>query len=125
MLTVGFETDREMLAALYRDLGMDIPVGGANFVMRENGEPVGLMRTEVGDVVTITHFKVKNEEINPGDKQFFLRAMLFKFSLNPVLLAVPGRHPELERFGFRYEEGRMMLCSADADLSGDCHGEGK
>lgn len=125
MLTVGFETDREMLAALYRDLGLDIPVGGANFVMRENGEPVGLMRTEVGDVVTITHFKVKNEEINPGDKQFFLRAMLFKFSLNPVPLAVPGRHPELERFGFRYEEGRMMLCSADVDLSGDCHGEGK
>ena len=61
MLTVGFETDREMLAALYRDLCLDIPVGGANFVMRENGEPVGLMRAEVGDVVTITHFKVKNE----------------------------------------------------------------
>ena len=123
MLTVGFETDRETLAELYRTLSLDIPVGGANFVMRENGDPVGLMRAEVGEKVTITHFKVKNEEINPGDKEFFLRAMLFKFSLNPVLLAVPGRRPELERFGFRFEEGEMRLNSAEVDLSGPCHGK--
>ena len=123
MLTVGFETDRETLAELYRTLSLDIPVGGANFVMRDNGDPVGLMRAEVGEKVTITHFKVKNEEINPGDKEFFLRAMLFKFSLNPVLLAVPGRRPELERFGFRFEEGEMRLNSAEVDLSGPCHGK--
>ena len=59
MLTVGFETDRETLAGLYRTLSLDIPVGGANFVMRENGDPVGLMRAEVGEKVTITHFRSK------------------------------------------------------------------
>lgn len=121
MLTVGFERDAEVLSALYRELGVDVPVGGANFVMREDGVPVGLMRTEVGDVVTITHFIVKNEDINPGDKEFFLRAMLFKFSLNPVPLAVPGEHPELVGFGFRYEDGYMRLNSGEADLSGPCH----
>ena len=120
MLTVGFETDRETLEKLYADLGIDVAVSGANFVMRENGEPVGLMRTEVGDFVTITHFKIKNEEINPGDKEFFLRAMLFKFSLNPVPLAVRGEHPELERFGFRFEDGYMRLNSSEVNLSGSC-----
>ena len=120
MLTVGFETDREVLSALYRDLGVSLPVGGANFVMREDGDPVGLMRTEVGEYVTITHFIVKNEDINPGDKEFFLRAMLFKLSLNPVPLRVLGRHPELERFGFRFEDGAMYLDSSAVDLSGDC-----
>ena len=49
--------------------------------------------------------------------------MLFKFSLNPVLLAVPGHRPELERFGFRFEEGEMRLNSAEVDLSGPCHGK--
>ena len=120
MLTVGFETDRETLEKLYAELGVDVAVSGANFVMRENGEPVGLMRAEVGDFVTVTHFKIKNEEINPGDKEFFLRAMLFKFSLNPVPLMVLGRHPELEHFGFRFEDGAMYLDSSAVDLSGDC-----
>ena len=67
MLTVDFEKDSGTLKKLYADLGIDVAVSGANFVMRENGEPVGLMRAEVGDFVTITHFKIKNEEINPGD----------------------------------------------------------
>lgn len=124
MLTVGFETDAETLAALYGELGIRIPVSGANFVMREDGVPVGLMRTEVGDIVTITHFIVKNEDINPGDKEFFLRTMLFKFSLNPVPLAVKGKRRELERFGFRFKDGYMLLgSSADVDLSGDCKTE--
>lgn len=120
MLTVDFEKDRGTLKKLYADLGIDVAVSGANFVMRENGEPVGLMRTEVGDFVTITHFKIKNEEINPGDKEFFLRAMLFKFSLNPVPLAVRGEHPELKRFGFRFEDGYMRLNSSEVNLSGSC-----
>ena len=121
MLTVDFEKDRGTLKKLYADLGIDVAVSGANFVMRENGEPVGLMRTEVGDFVTITHFKIKNEDINPGDKEFFLRAMLFKFSLNPVPLAVRGRHQELERFGYRFEVGYLRLISWVVKLSGSCH----
>lgn len=118
MLTVGYENDAEVLSALYSDLGINLAVSGTNFVMREDGAPVGLMRAEVGDFVEITHFKVKNEEINPGDREFFLRAMLFKFSLNPVPLAVKGEHPELVRFGFRFEDGYMRLNSSEVNLSG-------
>lgn len=122
MLTVNFETDANTVAALCRDLGIEECAGGADFVLREDGVPVGLMRVKIGDFAEITHFKVKNEEINPGDREFFLRAMLFKFSLNPVPLAVKGRHAELEKFGFRYEDGYMRLCSSDVNLSGNCGG---
>ena len=123
MLTVGFEKDAATLEKLYADLGISERVSGANFVMREDGEPVGLMRAEIGDNVTITYFKIKNEQINPEDKEFFLRAMLFKFSLNPIPLAVKGEHPELLRFGFRFEDGYMRLDSSKADLRGDCEGK--
>lgn len=122
MLTVSFETDAETIAALSRELGFGESSDGANFVMREDGVPVGLMRAKIGDFVEITHFKIKNEEINPGDREFFLRAMLFKFSLNPVPLAVKGKHKELEKFGFRYEDGYMRLDSSKVNLSGSCGG---
>ena len=88
--------------------------------MSEKGEPVVVRRAEVGDFVTITHFKRKDEGINVGVKEFVLRSMLCKFSLNPLPLAVRGRDPELERFGFRFEDGYMRLNSSEVNLSGSC-----
>lgn len=120
MLTVRFESDKMVLEKLYGELGMTGVEGGANFVLCDDGEPVGVMRTAVGDFVQITHFKVKNEEINGEDREFFLRAMLFKFSLNPVVLGVKGEHPELLKFGFRQEGDYMFLRSDEVRLKGHC-----
>ncbi len=122
MLTVNFETDAKTLSELYSALGLDIPVGGTNFLLREDGEPIGLMRTEMGDYVTITHFKLKNDHLNYENREFFLRAMMFKFSLSLIPLAVKGKVDELEKFGFEYRDGYMKIDdSRNINLHGDCH----
>lgn len=126
MLTVHFETEVETLKKVCADLGENYEAGGTFFVLREDGEPVGFMRTQMGDFVRITHFKVKNGDINRENREFFLHAMMFKFSLSPIPLEVEGHIPELEKFGFRYEDGFMRIDdSRDINLHGDCKGAQK
>ena len=45
------------------------------------------------------------------------------FMLSPIPLEVEGHIPELEKFGFRYEDGFMRIDdSRDINLHGDCKG---
>ncbi len=113
MLTVHFETDPTVIGKLCGELGVSPDEKCSNFVLREDGDPIGLMRTNVGETVRITYFNIVNRAMNLENREFFFRAMLFKFSLNPVPLEVEGEHKELEKFGFVYEGGSMKINSAD------------
>lgn len=113
MLTVHFETDAAVLGKLCGELGVSADDRCSNFVLREDGDPIGLMRTEVGDTVKITYFNIVKRAMNLENREFFFRAMLFKFSLNPVPLEVEGEHAELEKFGFVYDGKSMRINSAD------------
>lgn len=113
MLTVHFETDAATIAALCDELGVAADEKCSNFVLREDGEPIGLMRTEVGDSVKITYFNIVKRAMNVENREFFFRAMLFKFSLNPIPLEVEGEHEELKKFGFAFDGKSMRINSAD------------
>ncbi len=113
MLTVHFETDAATLEKLCGELGVSADGKCSNFVLKEDGDPIGLMRTEVGETVRITYFNIVKRSMNLENREFFFRAMLFKFSLNPVPLEVAGEHKELEKFGFVYSDGSMRINSAD------------
>lgn len=121
MLTVHFEREGEELDALLFELGEKRTEGRCNFVLREDGDPIGLMQTTVGETVKIVCFNIVKRAMNRENREFFFRAMLFKFSLNPVPLEVEGEHPELEKFGFVYDGKSMKILSSDIRLSG-CHG---
>lgn len=122
MLTVEYCAQKDVIDGLYRELGITLPASGSNFVLREDGVPIGLMRTEISDVVSITHFNLVKSAMNRENREFFLRAMLYKFSLNPVPLAADGDWEELAQFGFRRESGRYVINSADVNLHGKCKG---
>lgn len=113
MLTVHYETDTGTIAKLCDELGAPADSKCSNFVLREDGEPIGLMRTEVGDTVKIVYFNIVKRAMNVENREFFFRAMLFKFSLNPVPLEVEGEHPELQKFGFVFDGKSMIINSAD------------
>ena len=123
MLTVNFETDCAVLGKLYAELKIDIPVSGSNFLLREDGKPIGLMRVEIGDFVRITHFMLLKEHLNYENREFFLRAMMFKFSLNTYPLAADGDVEELKKFGFVFDGERTVINSVDINLHGECEGK--
>ena len=45
MLTVHFETDPTVIGRLCGELGVSPDEKCSNFVLREDGDPIGLMRT--------------------------------------------------------------------------------
>ena len=99
MLTVHFEREGEELDALLFELGEKRTEGRCNFVLREDGDPIGLMQTTVGETVKIVYFNIVKRAMNRENREFFFRA----------------------KFGFVYDGKSMRILSSDIRLSG-CHG---
>jgi len=125
MLIIKFITDKALLAELYAALKIEGGVSGANFVMfnaaKDKEEPVGLMQTVFrGEILCINQIKYL-PNADDDDKEFFLRAMLFKFKEGaPIVLRIECVSQKFAAFGFIEADEGMEVLSTEIDLHSRC-----
>lgn len=121
MLTLGFETNENLLLSLYSRLGIRGLVSGANFVFFDDSRPVGLWRMRVEENCAVVDEMRYLEGVEDDDVLFFTHAMLFKLSESaPMRLKIKGERKEFYKFGFEYAEGYMDIFTASINLHGSC-----
>lgn len=121
MLTLRFETNLSKLNEVYKTLDIDSKIEGANFVFLDENKVVGLWRLIFNNDEAITDIISFKPEVSIEDKNFFVRAMLYKFQLGaPVMLCIKGKHEELKIFDFEYVDGDMKIMTNKINLLKYC-----
>ncbi len=121
MLTIKFETDKNTLEAIYANLEFCENVSGANFVFYDQNQAVGLWRLHFAGENALTDKICFLKSVQDEDKNFFVRAMLFKFQTGaPILLRIKGVHKELAVFDFLEKDGNMQIMTDKINLHKCC-----
>lgn len=131
MLTIRYENDKSVIKTLYESLGIDGAEKGVNIVLREQegltqiGADTGLFRLimlqDSSETTAIIDKIAFLNSVSEGDKNFFVRAVLYKLQKGaPILLRIPGEHRELEIFGFRQYADYAEALSTDIELHSEC-----
>lgn len=122
MLEIKYISDVNELAPLAEKLGMDLNKSGASFVLFENGVSCGICRVKVTDRAEITDFKLLPEHDDFETRDFFFRALLFKFSFNPIKIFIGCKDERLRPFGFTETDNGMEVNSFDIVFPRSCGG---
>lgn len=123
MLTLKLVTNNEEAKSVYSALGLENNANGILFVFLDDEKVVGFARNILqadGSALLDEIYFVDGLEF--GDKDFFLRSVLYKYQGASVLLKLEGDHKELYKFGFVYENGYTSIWSKDINLHGGCSG---
>ena len=123
MLTLKLVTNNEEAKSVYSALGLENNANGILFVFLDDEKVVGFARNILqadGSALLDEIYFVDSLEF--GDKDFFLRSVLYKYQGASVLLKLEGDHKELYKFGFVYENGYTSIWSKDINLHGGCSG---
>lgn len=121
MLTVKFEEKSDELKPLYDSLNLGLNVSGANFVFYDETQAVGLWRIKFSGNEAVVDAIVFDKNVDKDDKNFFIRAMLYKLQLGaPVLLRIKGAHKEFEIFGFEETDDDMQIMTNEINLHKYC-----
>ncbi len=122
MLTVKYCSDKDVIEPLYRELSVEGGIFGTHFLFLDDDKPVGLWRMRFdGDGAAVADAIRFKSEVDIFDKNFFVRAILYKLSLGAdVILKVKGNRPELKIFGFRFDGEDMAITTKDIALNACC-----
>ena len=121
MLTLRLITSIEEEKNIYNSLGLDDASGGVLFLFQDDENPVGFARNFLqadGSALIDKIYYV--DGVSFGDKDFFLRSVLYKYQGASMVLKLEGDHKELYKFGFVYEDGYTSIWSQNINLHGGC-----
>lgn len=121
MLTLRLITSIEEEKNIYNTLGLDDAPGGVLFLFQDDENPVGFARNFLqadGSALIDKIYYV--DGVSFGDKDFFLRSVLYKYQGASMVLKLEGDHKELYKFGFVYEDGYTSIWSQNINLHGGC-----
>ena len=123
MLTLKLITSAEEEKNIYNTLGLNDVPGGVLFLFLDDEKPVGFARNFVQQDGSALIDKIYYVDgMSFGDKDFFLRSVLYKYQGASMLLKLEGDHKELYKFGFVYEGGYTTIWSQNINLHGGCSG---
>ena len=121
MLTLRLITSIEEEKKIYDTLGLDDNPGGVLFLFLDDEKPVGFARNFLqADGSALLDKIYYLDDVSFGDKDFFLRSVLYKYQGASMLLKLEGDHKELYKFGFVYEDGYTSIWSQNINLHGGC-----
>ena len=122
MLTLMYVQEKDQLEKIYKDMGSEEEIEGANFAFLDDGNPVGFMRVKIDGGILVDSVRFL-PQVEIGDKLFFIHAMFYKFGLGaPTEIRFKGEHKELTLYGFKYYDGYTRAITTEINLHGYCNG---
>jgi hypothetical protein len=114
--------EKDQLEKIYKDMGSEEEIEGANFAFLDDGNPVGFMRVKIDGGILVDRVMFL-PQVEIGDKLFFIHAMFYKFGLGaPTEIRFKGEHKELNLYGFKYSDGYTRAITTEINLHGYCNG---
>lgn len=122
MFQVIYTTDENILKPIYEKLYPEDAIDGVSAVLVEGDKALGLCSLAVSDVVKIKRFDLLPEYKNFANTDFFFRVILYKLSLKDYRVEVDCEDERLLKFGFKKENGKMVVLSKEIVFPSGCGG---
>ena len=120
MLTLKLGIDLKEISELYSNFGLEDAACGVHFLFLDDEKPVGFIRFILDQNSALIDKIYYKDDVEEGDKDFFLRSTLFKFQDASILLKLKGDQKDFYKFGFVYEDGYTQIWSPNINLHGGC-----
>ena len=120
MLTLKLAIDLNEISELYKELGLEDTANGVHFLFLDDEKVVGFARFIIEQNYALIDKIYYKDDVEEGDKDFFLRSTLFKFQDASILLKLKGDQKDFYKFGFVYEDGYTQIWSPNINLYGGC-----